>query len=164
MMTRAAGRRPTRRNPATVKHRADRVQGSNAPRARMVRETPPWAGSFTWQNGFTQGQRPNSGMIGPQPVGRANGPQRTIPMTKPAVPQPTEFMENPDFLSACPAMPIQAEMIPIEEEENPNTVINPNQRYPYNQGYPYTSAAEANANAAASTNPAQPESCCGAHS
>lgn len=106
-------------------------------------------GQLTWQNGFTQGQRPNSGMIGPQPVGRANGPQRTIPAVKPAVPQPTELMGNPDFLSACPAIPIQAEMNPIEDE---NTILNPSQRYPYNQGYPYISAAEANAIAAAGTN------------
>ena len=110
-------------------------------------------GQLPWQNGFSQGQRPNAGLIGPQPVGRANGPQRTTPTTKPAVPQPTELLANPDFLSACPAIPIQAEMTPIQEEDNPNTVINPNQRYPYNEGYPYTSAAEAaNANAAAGTN------------
>ena len=115
-------------------------------------------GQIPWQNGFTQGQRPNSGMIGPQPVGRVNGPQRTIPAAKPAVPQPAEFMENPDFLSACPAMPIEEEMNPSQEEGNPRAAPDTNQLYPYNQGYPYSAAGATNPNGAPVTEQRYPYS------
>lgn len=114
-------------------------------------------GQTNWPNGYQQGQRPNNGMTGQQVPGRANTTQRNFPATKPAASEPTENIENPDVLSACPAIPIEEQMnSATEEEENPSPDMPPDRskRFPYNQGYPYSPAGGPNPNGTTGTNQA----------
>lgn len=143
---------------------ADSVQSGNGQTAcgqgtgTPCQQGPNGAGTgsvgaqLPWQNGFTQALRPNAGMTGPQPEGRANAPQRTAQAAKPPGPEQTEIMENQDILSACPAIPIEEEMNPAEVEDNPNADLSASRSYPYNQGYPYSAGGEANPNGAPGTN------------